>query len=441
MKRKLLLPIAAMMALTAQVDAQEMVGVKTINVEKLRKKIAQSDADIQNPKKMDNPKTWLERGNDFQEWFCESTEELRPGQTLRIMVTTKPVNVRQEQIGSDAYEVLEFPNVNLYFANGMLAFWENTNLPEPQLLFMAQKAYERAIELDAQAKLSKKLREALIKLSDKMRQEGLNRYTLKDNKGAQQYFMAAAECKLNPAAGVVDSVMLFYSGVLSASDEVADLDNAIKYLNLCIKHQYYENGNVYNMLAAVYAQKKDSIEQKRLLTEGFNKFPLNQEILIGLINYYLTSNNDPSNIIDLLKKAQEGDPKNASLYFVEGTLYEKLGKPQEAKQMYRKSTEIDPKYYNGYYNIGTLHYNKAVEYINESTTIKDWKSPRIKELESMANEEYKLALAEFLRAYEVDPKEKAALETIKNIYFRFREESPEMNKLYEEYKAKWDAMN
>jgi tetratricopeptide (TPR) repeat protein len=417
--------------------------VKTLNLESQNKKIAKSDAEIQDPKKKDNPKTWLNRGDLFQEMFAENTSGLWMGMTKPEVgiIIGKSDATKQEQIADIAYEVQVYSNKELYFENEKLVFWKQVNIADADLLFKAQQAYEKAIELDVQGKNTKKIKDALVALSDKMRQEGLCNYSLQNYKAAQRYFMASAACKLNPIVNIVDSVMIFYTGVVSVGSDVQDYYNAVKHFKLCLQHQYYDDGNVYTQLAAVYAQQKDTAEQEQILKEGFMKFPTNKDILVGLINFYLSSNEDPAKIIDLLNKAQGGDPTNASLYFVEGTLYEKLNRADEAMLSYQKSVDVDPKYYNGYYNMGTLHYNKAVEFIKESSTIKDWKSPKIKELEDKANEEYMLALEKFLKAYEIDPAEKAALETIKNIYFRFRNNSPEMRNLHEEYKAKRDAEN
>ena len=414
--------------------------VKNLNLEGQRKKINKSSEEIANPKKSDNPKTWLSRGDLLQEIFAENTSGLWMGMSkpeVRLIIG-EAQNAAQEQIGGTAYDVLSYPNKDLFFENDKLAFWRQTNIADPDLLFSAQEAYQKAIELDAQGKLTKKIKEGLTALADKMRQEGLCSYSMQNYQAAQRYFIAAAACKLNPAVNIVDSVMIYYAGVVSAVN-VKDYEKAIYHFKLCIQHQYYDGGNVYTQIAAAYQALGDTTAQEEALKEGFRKFPVNQEILIGLINFYISKNDDPAKVIDLLKQAQEGDPTNVSLYFVEGTLYDKLGKREDAMRLYKKSTEIDPKYYDGYYNMGILYYNKAVEYLQEASAIKDWKSPVIKELEGKANNDYKLALAEFLKAYEIDPTQKMALEAIKNIYFRFRSDSPEMSNLYEEFKAKWEA--
>lgn len=372
--------------------ALAQMGGKAVNIESQQKKIAKSDATLENSKKVGDPKTWLSRGDLLQELFDENTAGLWLGMSkaeVRIIAGDSK-NKKMEQIGSVEYEVHVYPTKDLYFENDKLALWQQIEVADADLLFKAQAAYEKAIELDAAGKVTKKVKEGLLKLSDKMRVEGLCSYSAQKYKAAQKYFMAAAACKLNPIVGVVDSAVIYYTGVVSCSEDVKDYENALKHFNLCLQHQYYDNGNVYTQLAAVFVAQKDTVQQEQMLKEGFTKFPTNQEILVALINFYLSSGDDPAKIITLLKQAQENDPTNASLYFVEGTLYEKLKDFDNAVLLYQKSIEIDPKYYNGYYNLGALHYNKAIEFITESTTIKDWKSPKIKELQNKADGEYKL---------------------------------------------------
>ncbi|MDR1226922.1 MAG: tetratricopeptide repeat protein [Prevotellaceae bacterium] len=108
--------------------------------------------------------------------------------------------------------------------------------------------------------------------------------------------------------------------------------------------------------------------------------------------------------------------------------------------MYKHTIEIDPKFYNAYYNLGALYYNKGVECIKEADAIKDWKDPKIKELEQQAEVEFKKALEPFLKAHELEPNDKYALETVKNLYFRFRNENDDMMNLYKQYKDKFDAL-
>ncbi|GHT12280.1 hypothetical protein AGMMS4956_06650 [Bacteroidia bacterium] len=431
------------MLLTLTVWAQQ---ASKVDIEGQKKRIAKNDEAIANPKKESNPKTWIERGDLFQKFIEEQINLVRPGTSkleAQLMLGEPKEKGSTKTIGNATYEVWTYPTKEVYFEGEKVVFWQYTDLPAPDLLFTAKQAYEKAIELDIDSKNTKKIKKELQSLAETMKLEGSCALTAQDYIEAQRYFMASADCQLNPIVGVVDTLMIYYSAYLSQYQDIADYDNAIKYFNLCLQHNYFDggNGNVYALLAEAYASQKDTEQQRNMLLTGFEKFPTSKEILVALINLYLSSGEDPIKIIDLLKAAEGNDPTNASLHFVEGTLYEKLEKMDDAIRSYEKSVEIDPLYFNGYYNLAVLYNNKGVEYITESTKIKNWKDPKIKELQNLANEQYKKSLEIFLKAHEVDPKEKFTIDNIKNIYYRFSDEQPEMMKGYEEFKAKSDALN
>jgi tetratricopeptide (TPR) repeat protein len=272
--------------------------------------------------------------------------------------------------------------------------------------------------------------------------EGVNAYIVHDFKTAHEYFMRATDVSIMPQMGTIDSVMSYYAGVVSLLESVSDNDNAIKYLSLCLDNSYYGNdandpGSIYSMLAKAYQTKGDSITQEQLLMTGFAKFPKSQSVLIELINIKLNAGKDPLEVIPFLNQAQANEPGNATLYFAEATLYEKLKMIDSAENIYKRTIIIDPENFNAYYNLGALYFNRGVELNKERMEIKkDFN--KIKALKVLEDAEFKRALEPFHKAHELNPTDKYALENIKTIYFRFRDDSPEMmdnfTKFDEEYK-------
>ena len=121
---------------------------------------------------------------------------------------------------------------------------------------------------------------------------------------------------------------------------------------------YFEDGEVYTKLADVMSKLDTTAAGKKamksVLEEGFSKFPSNQGILIGLINYYITSGEDTDRLFSLLDDAKKNEPGNASLYYVEGNIYLQLGNADKAKEAYQKCSEINPEYEWGYIGEGML---------------------------------------------------------------------------------------
>jgi tetratricopeptide (TPR) repeat protein len=420
--------------------AAAQIQIKVPNFESLRKEIAKSDEDIANPKKMGNPKTWVQRAEKLISIYDKSTMGASQGMVKAIFAPLTKETI-PETVGDTEYEVLIFPTINLYFnQKDALVLWKEKETVIERPLSQAYLAYLKAAELDTEGRQAKKIKEGLVNLATKLRAEGVNAYTGNDYELAQRYFAESVEASYHPLVGVIDTMIAYYAGVLSLNEGILDYDNAVRYLKLCVDNGYFDDGNVYPNLAKAYSGKGDSVAQEQVLTDGFIKFPTNQAILIELINLYLSAGENEDKVIAYLKKAQENEPNNATLYFAEATLYEKLKRTDDAERMYIRTVEVDPSSYNGYYNLGALYYNKAVEYIKEAGEIKDWRSPQIKELEAKANVEFKRSLIPFKKAHELQPDDKYALENVKNIYFRFRDESPEMMDQYNLYNDKYTKL-
>ncbi len=436
MKRLLLLSACAMFSLAVAAQVQ----IKVPNLESMQKDIDKSNEDIANPKKESNPKTWISRAEMFVGVYDKSTMGASQGMHKTIFATLTKKK-KTETIADKEYEVLVFPSINLYFeAAGGLAFWKETQKVTEAPLSDALDAYLKAIELDTKGSNAKKIKQGLEQLSQKDRAEGVNAYTQLDYKTAQRYFMESVQASMNPLVGRLDTIIAYYAGLMSLMDEVKDYDNAIVYMKICAENNYFEDGDVCLRLAKGYEGKGDKEMQEKTLVDGFMKFPKNQGILIELINMYLTAGDDAMKVLPYLHQAQENEPNNATLFFAEATLYEKLGKLDDAERIYLKTIEVDPTNYNAYYNLGALYYNKGVEYINKANSIKDWKDPKIKELENQSLVEFKKALDPFIKAYELHPQDKVVLENVKNIYFRLRNDSKEMMEEYNKYNDKFQQL-
>jgi len=436
--KRLLLSMCAVLSLAAMAQAQEPQQIKLPNFEALRKDIAKSNADIANPKKVDNSKTWVSRGELLISVYDKSTMGASAGM-YHVAYSKLKAEERETKIGSTTYQTLVFPNIELHFQN-QLVCWQETETVTEYPLSQALEAYRKAVELDAKQGYSKQIKLGLEKLALKMRAEGVNHYTLQDYKNAQKYFMESVQASTNPLVGRLDSVIAYYAGLMSLMESVSDFDNAITYLTICIDNSYFEDGDVFLRIAKAYELKGDKSAQEKSLIDGFMAFPKNQSILIELINMYLSAGDEATKVLPYLHQAQENEPQNGTLFFAEATLYEKLGNMNDAERLYIKAIEVNPNSYNAYYNLGALYYNRGVEYVKQSTAIKDWKDPKIKELEDQANVEFKRALEPFVKAHELQPKDKTALETVKNIYFRFRNESAEMMDKYNEYNEKFKQL-
>jgi tetratricopeptide (TPR) repeat protein len=166
------------------------------------------------------------------------------------------------------------------------------------------------------------------------------------------------------------------------------------------------------------------------------KFPENQSVLIGLINYYLNSGDDTARLFELFEDAKKNEPDNASLYYVEGNARKKLGQTEEALAAYDKATQVNPNYEWGYIGKGIALYDLAVELQDKANN-------------EMDNDKYMALMGEFEKALKgcIEPFEKAfnlvqdneikanLAEYLKNACFRFRNEGAEFQAKYDKYNA------
>ena len=167
---------------------------------------------------------------------------------------------------------------------------------------------------------------------------------------------------------------------------------------------------------------------------GFTKYPQSQSILIGLINYYLESNKDTDRLFVLIDEAKKNEPDNASLYYVEGNIYNELGDKESAMKSYYKCAEINPDYEYGYIGAGVMFYNMAIEILDKAQN--EFDDAKYNALLNECEEVLTKALDPFEKAFNVTKDETLKVniaEYLKNIYYRFSSKGAEFEAGYKKY--------
>jgi hypothetical protein len=398
--------------------------------EKLEKKLAKSDEEIADAKKGADAKTWLNRATLFMDIYELPVKNVMIGMPqLQIKTILKDEKSRTDNIELDstAYEILRYPDKDLYFnPAGLLAFWQVKDLATDEPLIKAYGAYSKAYELDAKQSNIKKITEGLEFLSLKLNTEAATAYTLEKYADALRYFEASLQCSGHPAIGIIDTLIIYNSAFISRL--VEDDEKALKYFKQLMELGYEADGNVNASYAALLQAKGDSLQAKDVLAQAFLKYPKNQQVLVQLIN----AGSDMTTIFRYLKQAQENEPTNASLYDKEGNIYdEQLNDKAKAMECYLKAIEVNPDYFPAHYHVGVLHYNNAISIQDAASKEPDDNkyAAMLKDLDA----ELKASLPYFVRAYELFPEELSTVQFLKNICYRFREQSPEMQADFERY--------
>lgn len=398
-----------------------------------KKAVEAAEAAASNEKKAVKTATWLKLGQEYVKAYDAPTGNIIPGSSkteLALMMgSEKPVSTEAVEIQGTPYTKEVYADKNLYFnANGQLAVIEVTKPVYADALEKAIAAYQKAYALDASHAKSKDIAAAFDLIGQKYNTEAYNKYTLGDLASASKYFEKAAEVEALAPLSKIDTTSIYNAGFTAWATK--DMSKAKELFEKCYNlGYYYEGGEVFAKLADV-----DTLNTKKYLEEGFEKFPQSQSILIGLINYYLKSNESTDRLFELLDKAKANEPNNASLFYVEGNIRSQLGDTENAVKAYRKCAEINPEYEYGFIGEGTMYYNKAIEVQTKAQDeLDDTKyMALVKEFE----EDLKACIPAFEKAFEVTKSEQVkagVAEYLKNAYYRFRDEGADYKAGYEKY--------
>jgi tetratricopeptide (TPR) repeat protein len=399
-----------------------------INYNALEIKLKKSNAAIDDPKKNIKAKTWMDRGELMMDIYSVNLQYLRKGMSVSEakLFFREPEEIKQTQEGQDMIEEYIYERIKLIFKNGALDNWVETSKIYENPLPEAKKSFEKVIELDTEGKYSEELKEDLNKLKLQFENEAVLGYNNDDYETAYNNFREIL--KINELAvmeGIVDTV-IFYNAARVAK-ELNKYKEAIELFKIIDKYNY-NNPFIYIFLSGCYNAIGDTASGVEALKTGFKKFPENQNILIELINHYLLKG-QADEALEYLAIAKEDDPNNISFYFAEGTLYDKLGRFDDARKSYEYCIELDENYFNAYYNLGVLYYNNAVKMYDEANKINDIKE--YEQAKAFADEEIAKALPYIEDARRISPDDIETLKTLKTLYYRLQ-----MDDKYDEVVAK-----
>jgi hypothetical protein len=212
---------------------------------------------------------------------------------------------------------------------------------------------------------------------------------------------------------------------------------------------------VYSSLYKVKAES-DPATALKYLEEGRRKFPDDAQLLFTEINHYLKAGKLEV-LTDKLKAGIAKEPKNVSLYFTLGNVYDNLSQKaaaevdtikkvalltkaspeetakkvdeatkkgdayaEEAMTYYKKTLELDAKNSDAIYSIGASFYNKAALFSKEMKKLEsDFSKPgqkKYEEAEKLMIAEFDKALPYFKKAESINPNDQNTLIALKEIY-------------------------
>jgi tetratricopeptide (TPR) repeat protein len=429
--KRILIALAVLLAV-------QVADAQTKSPEAAKKAVESAEAASKDAKKATKVATWLKLASSYMDaynapagsvWLGASKQELQ-----LIMGNDRPVSVEEVVLGTDQLIKETYSNKEFYFSPaGQLVLINVTQPVVEDALGGALEAYKKAYEVDAKQSKTKDIVTGLSTIAQKYLDEGMNSYTFGDLVKASQLFEKAVEASATAPLSKVDTTALYNAGYTAWA--VKDYERAKNFFEQCLAaNYYYEGGEVYAKLGDVYTNLGDAKKAAELLEQGFVKFPQSQSILIGLINYYMTSGENADRLFVLIDEAKKNEPNNASLYYVEGNIYKELKNYEKAVESYMKCAEINPEYEFGFIGAGILYYERAVELSEQASN--EFDDKKYNALVEQFEQALLDALEPFEKAYNVtkDNTLKVSIaEYLKNIYYRNISKGAEYEAAYNKY--------
>lgn len=296
---------------------------------------------------------------------------------------------------------------------------------------IAIDSYKKALELDTKKQYKVDIDNQLKLIGVLQVNNGIAFFNAGSFDKAFNSFASSLEIDKLVQSGYIDTAVVFNAAI--SADRAKMYNEAIQYYRLTISLKA-EGAKVYGFIANIEREKGDTVAFLNALKEGIDAYPEDNSVLmVELINYYL--NKDESSLaLEYLEKAISKDPTNPTFYFAKGALYDKMKDFENAKMAYEKAVEIKPDYFDAYYNLGALYFNKGADMLKEANNIPPNQQKAYDAAVIEALKELEKSLPYLEKAHEIDPKEKSTMTTLKEIYFKLRNDN-------EVYMGKYQKMN
>jgi hypothetical protein len=205
---------------------------------------------------------------------------------------------------------------------------------------------------------------------------------------------------------------------------------------------------VYSSLYKVKSES-DPAAALKYLEMGRQKYPDDAQLLFTEINHYLKAGKLEV-LTDKLKAGIAKEPKNVSLYFTLGNVYDNLSQKEtdpakaegyaaDAMTYYKKTLELDAKNSDAIYSIGASFYNKAALFSKDMKKLEsDFSKEGQKKYEAAEKlmiAEFDKALPYFKKAESINPNDQNTLIALKEIFAKKND-----MKMSKEFKERLDTV-
>jgi tetratricopeptide (TPR) repeat protein len=260
----------------------------------------------------------------------------------------------------------------------------------------AVKSYAKVVELEPKGQYTDDSKIKILQAGNLMVNSGVEAFTNEDYNKALKMFESSVYFKT--FIGIVDTIGINNSALAAVSAK--DYDKAIANFEKLLSFHVEKNGNNFITLSKAYKEKGNKEKAIQTLQEGRRLFPDDANLITEELNYYLIGG-QTKEAEEMLRLAIEKDPSNPVLYFAAGTIYDKLGDREATLRNYKKAIEVNPEYYDAYYNLGAYIFNEGKILQDKANDEKEMK--KYEAGKKLADEKFKEALPYLEKAVDLKP--------------------------------------
>lgn len=317
------------------------------------------------------------------------------------------------------------------------------------------EALKQATVADTKKENSKLIDDATKRLGFYQLNLGVGAYQNKKYEDAYKSFDAYRQ--LAPE----DTTAMFYSALaasMAAESKSQYYSSAITNYNKLVTTKFSRNSEVYSDLARLYLRSKDTTGALKVLGEGIAKYPTNTDLRRTQIETSLRAGKQ-GDVLSNVQAAIANDPKNKTLYYYEGLVYNQLADADnttsakeknlttktslhqkalanyaKAAEQYKKSVEIDPNYFEANLNLGYVLVRPAIDIYNAASVLPANRQKEYDQEIAKASVQFDAAKPYLLKAVELNPNSVDALTNLLT-YYRSKKDNANAGKIQAQLNA------
>ncbi|PLW97946.1 MAG: hypothetical protein C0591_05500 [Marinilabiliales bacterium] len=287
-------------------------------------------------------------------------------------------------------------------------------LKEPDAAMKSYEALQKAKKYDEKDQYSNEISIYLANLTNQFYKQGGLAFQDGDYNVAIDNFKIAYN--IAQVDNRFDTIAAFNIGMAGVLGD--DPEASAEYLAKCVDVNF-EDPRVYMFYNRAVKQLGDTARAIEILQLGRDRFPQELSLLLEEAQLYLERGENEKLQVSLLQ-AIEQDPENSNLFFLLGKTYDDEGNIPEAEKYYQKAADLNPDFFEAYYNMGAVYVNKAAEIQAKANDLPLDQMDEYAKLTEKANENLAKAVPHLEKALEIKPDDAPTIAALKETYARLK---------------------